>query len=56
MQFKWLILKETTLFLVLLIMVGDNIEDTMTPPYAKCWRNLLMCFSLYQADYLHSEK
>ena len=34
MQFKWLISKRETLFLVQWILVGDDIKDTMAPPYA----------------------
>ena len=34
MQIKWSIQKRTTSFLVQLNAVGDDVEDTLTPPYA----------------------
>ena len=34
MQFKLLIQKGVTLFLLQLTMVGDDVEDTMAPSYA----------------------
>ena len=34
MQFKWSIWKGATLFLVQLIAVGDDVEDTLAAPYA----------------------
>ena len=54
MQFNQSIDKGAISFLVQLIMIGDDVEDTMAHLMPKCWRNLLMCFNLCQVGYLHS--
>lgn len=52
MQFKRPVRKGATIFLVQLIMVGDDVENTLALPYLipQCWRHLLLCLSLHQVE------